>query len=789
MKKSLFVVLYLMVFTIGLVNAQNISPKAGGICFRVDDYQSPTKWRDWNAVFNKYGYKFSLAINVSSLFYDTAAINALKEIVNSGHELMDHTPDHHMGFFTVKRVSDANKFSQNPAVHHITGNKICLKLGMPITNSYNGEGLVNLVGNKLISVSNGEFKTLNGNPYTPLLYLPTKNMILLYNSLDNKIDTDPDTLTIQTYWQENFITDNANGIPYERLTTEDLRTLPISNILLANRSIEMFKEYGLPIPKTWIQPGGNDALLTKSDVKSFAQIVGYTAGAVNVQSSLKTFNEVDSFGDKRFGIQGPDFYEENDNFNELINIFANRSARNFQSVGLSHMNNVAGGWPVFLLKVDSILSWCKANNITIRTYNQLASVLFDSVPNSLVNTFPSLDKDIDYNGLPDGFTVTKSTFDSTDGVAMSNYKSLYASANNTNFASIFNLGGLEKGQNRFSIYSKGQTGDSIRIIFNFPEITDFPNQFLMVAANTPDWTKQIKNISIPYNVSRANFSFILLKGNQSGVAKMSGIELKSMIPKVANKRIFKKNVAKNFDAIPFDNLVYENFDKYENLLLNFNYGKSLKIDTSNLKLYCTTNHKFFEGIDSIKITSQNSANLSDSGYIYLQSSHYLIKEGETLTENINFNNLIGNVQVSSNPYDTFLNYSNNTFVAKPQKSTWYTFNWQDNNGNNTDSFLVAIINTNKDSGSTLVPSIFLVKNTLINIFPNPTTDWLQVVTNGNIEMESISCYNVIGKQENCHLTIESYSAKMDCNNLTKGVYYLKIKLKNGTVKNTTFVKN
>ena len=141
--------------------AQSPQHKTGGVCIRVDDHQGASKWRDWNKLFNKHGLKFSLAINASRLFNDSAAVNALREIVASGHELMDHTPDHHMGFFTVRSLSDTMAFSGRPEVDHINGTKVCLRVDPPHTTFFNGEGLVNLIGNRLISVGNGEFAGIN----------------------------------------------------------------------------------------------------------------------------------------------------------------------------------------------------------------------------------------------------------------------------------------------------------------------------------------------------------------------------------------------------------------------------------------------------------------------------------------------------------------------------------------------------------------------------------------------------------------------------------------------------
>ncbi|MCF8255768.1 MAG: hypothetical protein K9J84_14420, partial [Bacteroidia bacterium] len=244
--KKLVLLNFLVTIVLCAVAQSPIQNKVGGICFRTDDHQGATKWRDWNALFNKYDLKFSLAINASRLYTDTAAVNALKEIAASGHELMDHTPDHHMGYFTVRTKSDTMAYVGNTAVDHFNGTKVCLKIDAPNTTSFIGEGTVNLIGNKLISNNNGEFHGINGNPYFPLVYLPSTNQYAVYTAVSNKNSNDPDTLTLQTYWQEPWKNDTLYSIAYHKISTSDVVTNSASNLLLAQRSKQLFAEFGLP---------------------------------------------------------------------------------------------------------------------------------------------------------------------------------------------------------------------------------------------------------------------------------------------------------------------------------------------------------------------------------------------------------------------------------------------------------------------------------------------------------------------------------------------------------------
>jgi len=513
--------------------------KVGGVCFRVDDHQTASKWRDWNALFNKHQLKFSLAINASRLYNDTAARNALIEIAASGHELMDHTPDHHMGFFNARNVAEANTYANNPAVDHINGVKVCVKVAEPRLDFFTGESAVNLIGNRLISVENGGFAGINGNPFFPLVYLPSLGKYAVYTSVQNRDLSNPDTLVLQTYWQETWPLDTLYNIAYHRIRTEDVRSNVSSNVLLAERSKQLFAEFGLPVPKTWIQPGGSYALLNRLDAEAFSASVAYNAAAVNILSAQKCYNEVDTNNNKRFGLQGPDFYEESQSLQVLKNTISDRSARHFNSFGLSHMHNVAGGWSVFLNKVDSLLLWCKEHQIPVRTYNEWGSILFDSVPNPMVNILPPLHKDLNGNALPDGYNSVQG-FLTNDGVAAAHTSSVGSANNNANIASIQNLGGVEKGENLVSVYTKGQVGDSIRMLVSFPEYSR-PSVMLMFAANTPDYTKQERTIVIPADVSRINVSWIVIKRNIPGMVRLSYMEMRSNIVPIIEDTVGENN--------------------------------------------------------------------------------------------------------------------------------------------------------------------------------------------------------------------------------------------------------
>jgi peptidoglycan/xylan/chitin deacetylase (PgdA/CDA1 family) len=657
----------------------------------VDDHQGAQKWRDWNNVFNARGLKFSLAINASRLYTDTAAVNALKEIAAAGHELMDHTPDHHMAYFTVKNIADTNSYSGQAAVDHITGNKVCLKVDVPNLNSYTGEGTVNLIGNKLISTNNGGFNGINGNPYYPLVYLPSKNQYAVYTSVQNKNASNPDTLVLQTYWQENWKNDTAYNIAYHRITTTDVKSNAAANLLLAQRSKDLFAFYGLPAPKTWIQPGGNYALLNRFEVEAFAIPLGYKTGAVNILSAQKCYNEVDSFYNRRYSLQGSDFYEESNSFIGLTNIIADRSARHYQSFGLSHMYNVAGGWTSFLARVDSLLAWANTHQIPVRTYEQWGSILFDSIPNRAANIIPAIHKDINNNGVPDGYN-TGALLVQTDGVAASNYKCFASANNNANLASISNLGGLEKGNNLVRMYTKGMLGDSIRMVITYPEMA-LPTQMIMFAANTADWTLQSKSVQIPANISRINVSWIVIKRTVPGALKMCAMEMRQPSFPTLNKGFLQqKKSTEGFTPINLYDWASDGFFADASLSFGLNQGAlfSYTYDANTHTLHVSNNNSFKTGKDSVKVWVSNPEGMSDTAYFCFESVAHEITYGDTLTSTITLAYTPDSVAWNSLPFDSTLHGNFPVLKVAPKTNTWYKMQAFLGASLQVDSFLVKV---------------------------------------------------------------------------------------------------
>lgn len=707
MKKVLILSLLFFCFIFSAC-AQQVYNKVGGLCFRVDDHQLAYKWRDFNAVFNKYGYKFSLGLDAQRILPDTAAYNALKEVAAAGHEFMDHAPSGSTSFITFasNNKKDTLWFHGRPGVNYISTatSRVCLTIDTFYTERYVGEGLVDLYGDKIISQNPGEFKDLQSPVFLPFMYFPSKNLLTNWQNIQNKNQNDPDTVTIRNIYQEAIKLDTMLGIPFHKMSTYDVKMTEEALKLMVERSLYVYDSLGLPRPKSWIQPGGSVPQLSKEEVKALmGDQYGYTAGATYVGPSFKLYNEVDSTNNKRFALQNPDVSDENLDYNGMIKVIADNSARHITSFTLGHFHNPIGGWTGYIARIDSVLNWCKQNNIPVRTLNEWAAIFFDSTPNPHANVIPEIHNDLNYNGIPDAYTAFLGTIDSTDGMARSKGWSLTRTTQG-GFFSISNVGGFEKGWNRLSVYTKGtNVKDSVRIGLSFPEFTGTVKYYNM-AANTPDWKEVSTMVYLDPRASKINISVNALRSVSTGILKISGLQLrKPTIIKIKPNYAQKITADHDFTTQSTDAFVIDSFYTKNEFKTTLGQANHLFIthDTITNTITAKKPRMFWAGKDSVFVKAANNDNTKDSGYIYFEAGYPSVCTGYPFT--IKSIPGYGSNFVWTHKGGTG---TGDSLVIQPTQSDWYYVNYTNiNNQPQADSIFINV--------DTEIPQISLVKDTLV----------------------------------------------------------------------------
>jgi hypothetical protein len=723
MKKLIYSIILAVLFS--NLSGQNIYNKTGGVCFRFDDHQPAYKWRDLNALFNKYGYKFNLALNPERILTDTAAYNALREVMASGHELMEHTPSHTTAqiSFSTAHKEDTLWFMGKKGIDHITiaTGKVCLEVDTFYIDNYTGEGLVNIYGNTIISVDPGEFKDLSSPINYSNLYLPTKNMLGTWNSLRNKNPNDPDTIIIQNYWQETVPLDTVMAVPYHRLTVSDIKMTNDALKLLTERSLYIYDSLGFTRPKSWIQPGGSFAQLNKEEAKDFLGAnYGFTAAATYVEPSLKMYNEVDSLQNKRFAIQNPDFSDENNTLEAMITSIADNSARHANSYTLSHLNPRLN-WTDYINRMDSLLAWIRDNNIPVRRFNEWASIMFDSMPNPYTNVIPEFYRDLNQNGIADGVVVGSGTLDSNNGVARSQNIGLSRTANGSFFA-INSLGGFEKGWNRFSVYTKGPGAkDSVRIGIGFPEIPN-SQMYFNLPANTTDWTEVSTMIYLDPRATRMTFQISASRNIPTGSVQISGVQLrkKSNI-KVKPLKTINITTDKFFADMPAETYINDSAYKNNEFAVTITAPANVlqvSINNATNALLVKKPSLFWVGKDSVKVVANNPDNTTDSGFISFAATYPHICIGSDVL-------LKGNPAYGTG-YKWHIGTTTKTadsVIVAPTTNTWYKVEYTDLGSHPaTDSIFIEV--------DSISPIIDFTNDTILCLGSNAS---LTVNNTGNVQ--------------------------------------------------------
>ncbi|MFC2102443.1 T9SS type A sorting domain-containing protein [Bacteroidota bacterium] len=522
-------ILSMLFAVINTTTAQSFLYKKGGVAFRIENNPVLSKLHQLDSLFSTHNQKFSLAISSWLFPLAPAYVDSLISYTSKGYEVMDNTPTYRTQYFNLINPADTSLFIGKPGVDHVTAERVCLAYSAVDTSQSHNEGLIDVFGNMVISHNPGEFGNLTGNPYFFALLIGSVNEVCLWYNRSAINPSDPDTLFIQSLWEEPVDFGTLYNLNYHKLTRVNVLMKPEAIRLLGQRSLDLFDQYNIPRPLTWIHPSGQMPMLDGFQVKTtMADYLNFEVGSNYINESYLCYNEYNPYGIKQFGMQNDLISVANHTLAWNKERIANLVAKHYMAVDVSSLEGTMGGWNNYLIRLDSILGWCVQNDIPIGTYTQWKSWLYDSIPIRVVDIFPALNTDIDQNGFPDGYDQGGSItgiYDTTDGVAGSGGRSFMALQEGT-VCQITQLAGLEKGDNFFTISLKNIGTDSsmVRATFIFPETGDV--QEFEFIADTSIWIQESGIITVPASASILN---ILIERTDTlyDTLKISGLGFRS----------------------------------------------------------------------------------------------------------------------------------------------------------------------------------------------------------------------------------------------------------------------
>ena len=630
---TLTLIFFIILFSSFQLFSQVAWNKRGGVCYRIDDNNDIYKYQSFDSLFGKYNYKFCTAINLESATWTPGYLDDLKLIWAKGHEFMDHTPNHSTCAMEMTNLDDTALYSGNPYVDHINYNKICFKWGSVDITSILDEGLVNVFDNLVISTQPGQFYNFNNPTYIPMLFIPETNSVYTWLNLQNLNPLDPDSLTLYSFWEEPVSIGTHLDIPYHRLTSFDVKMPQEVLVILGERVLTLCTIHSIERPWSWIQPYGNYPLQTEEEIAlSMGAELEYTGGATYYEASYKTYNEYNPNNDKQFALKFGDFTPNESTAEECKARIANGIAKHRLQICQDHFVPNTPDWSTYMQRIDSLLSWMLMHNIPVYTQREWTSILFDSVTNPFINIFPLLQTDLNDDQIPDGYQLDSGEMIYDDGVPQSDNISVQMTSWG-NFFKIIGLGGLEKGNNLFTVYTKGSPGTVLWLKVNYPETGGTTT--VTITADEGDWTQHTAVIDIPEEASVVNVemechTFI------SGEVRISGMELRRADRPLVMHESISLMTNQQFPLLDLDTIIYDPTYALQVLTISvFSPGVlTYNLDPQAGTLLVSKPFSFWEGSDSLLLKAVNPAGGADSSWLVFTATQTSICYGQSVSLNL-----------------------------------------------------------------------------------------------------------------------------------------------------------
>lgn len=605
MLKNLLFSLFLLA-VIGSVKGQ-VHSRYAGVTFRFDDYQEPAKLEKIRTVFKQYGFHFVHGVNPSNayLYADSNAYwNLLRTLQAEGHELADQTPNDMTHFFKYHLPEEAAYFAAKPGVDHVNTleKRVCLNYTINDFSGVGNESRVTIKDNMIISGKNGEWNAENtwGDNYFTHLYLPATNQVLGLAYFHSTVPSDPDTAFVRSFWGETISLNNATNVEYRKISPFDISIANDGVRLLAQYSQMLFAANQLKTPTVFLQPGNSTPYLSSKQVQEIYEAeYGYTCGNV-YPLKQNTYLLSNPEGNNHFKIRGGDFTEEYNSVAEIIKLIADNSASHIVTVSLNHLSSWGGAAQIddVVAKLQQILAFCKTHAIPVRTYSEVNADLNLSSVYSSENIFPSLSRDRDADGNPDGIVLGVGNYSPNGGPDNLPYLS-----GNTGgqLLRVPILGGLTKGWNQMSMKTKGGKNqwENIGMYMQLPEANmDLLRTF---PADTPDWTTQTVWFYVPENVNVISI-YLNLNAPLGSTIYVSDIRLNGyQSPQILAGRLARK-ANQAFPVLDLDSKVKSETYLPSTLTWEIlNQGVSNTAEIRNRNLYVYPNNHFQTGEDQFLI--------------------------------------------------------------------------------------------------------------------------------------------------------------------------------------------
>lgn len=430
-------------------------PKTGGVCFRFDDNKPPEQWRMMGELFERYGYRMSLALVSQELNENHARV--LRELAGKGHSLMDHLPNHAVYRIRARTPREFEEYSRLPFVDHADpkNRQVCFRYELNREHPRNKRFRASIRGGVLCAFPDSMKRELGS---TRKILMPSDGKVYGIRIRNGE-------RRLADFWGGKAIPPDQENAEFVLLAA-NAAIQPSDALLrfLGSVSRANFQAAGLPVPRSWIQPGGWECFVSAEKISGiYGREFGYrSADCVPGSSRLNCFFNDPASGIQRFRMR-PDFtgLDNGQDIPAMKRKIAESLAKHQVKIFISHMwvQRVKGGWDAYFKGYEELLAWLKECRIPVRTQEEWAEILYSAPAESGGNVMPSFSTDLDADGIPDGYELRTG--------AKADVKSGTITLPPGGQVLLSDLGGLEKGVNRFALSVRGEAGTEVNLIFSF----------------------------------------------------------------------------------------------------------------------------------------------------------------------------------------------------------------------------------------------------------------------------------------------------------------------------------
>ena len=352
------------------VSADIVLDSAGrpALVVRIDDNHSPDEWRKVCAIFERHGFRCSLAVNVAQL--DEGQGRSLKELASHGHEVLDHTPSHSLYSVSYPNAATFGCARKLPFVHDADERSHTVFFDPVVEATH--------VRNRTIraKVTDGRLVVVNGEIGKPMY------SFVKFASRDGVFGLSGADFSLRDFWRRDQKPPFDTGECDVTVLAEEA-IQPCEGLLreLATVSREGFMRFGLSPPKVWIRPGGWYPGFSQEVIE---RIYGREFGYVGADSRIGSSKPCESrwsmvYTAMRFFDQGADITPEG-----LVGCIEKRMADCKDYILLTHMwyKNLPGGMAEWFEKTERFAQLLSERKVHVVTLGALIEERFGRAPNA-----------------------------------------------------------------------------------------------------------------------------------------------------------------------------------------------------------------------------------------------------------------------------------------------------------------------------------------------------------------------------------------------------------------------